>query len=354
MNFEGLRVGYVPFSLDFKHPADSRRFARYAAARKISVEIADPGEDYDLIVVSQAADLSVWSEYSKPRAKIVYDFTDSYLAVSRRDPRGILRGLAKFVTRQSRYLRLDHWKALEAMCRRSDSVVCVTKEQKQDIAKHCGNVHVVLDIHHMYFGGKQDYASGDVFNLVWEGFPENAPAFYQIRDVLREIDSRRPLALHLITKLEFGRYMGKYFKRRTSDIAREILPRSYVYEWNDQLCSPIVAACDLALLPIDMDSPLAKGKPENKLLIFWRMGMPAIVSASPALARTMQRADLPMSCRTPQDWRTALERYIFDASARADAGRRGKAFAETNFSEAKLLAQWDAVFESVLSGEASR
>lgn len=349
MNWEGLRVAYVPLSPDFKHPGDCRRFSRYALARGIQVEIADPSEDYDLVVVSQGADLSVWGDYAKRRAKIVYDFTDSYLAVSRRDVRGMLRGLAKFVTRQSRHLRLDHWKAIEDMCRRSDAVVCVTEEQRNDISAHCSNVYVVLDIHNMYFGGKKTYDSGKVFNLVWEGYPENLLAFYQIRDVLRELDSRQPLALHVITNLEFGRYMGRYFKRRTADIARDILPRSYVYEWNDQLCSPIVEACDLAILPIDLNTPLAKGKPANKLLIFWRMGMPTIVSASPAFARTMQSADLPMSCRSTQDWREALNRFVFDSAARADAGRRGRAFAEINFSEKQLLAQWDGVFESVLS-----
>lgn len=348
--FGGLRVAYVPLSPDFKHPGDCRRFSRWAAARGIPVEIADPTEDYDLVVISQGADLSVWCEYSRPRAKVVYDFTDSYLAVSRRDPTGMLRGLAKFVTRQSRYLRLDHWKAIEDMCRRSDAVVCVTEEQKDDISRHCKNVHIVLDIHNMYVGAKKSYRSGDVFNLVWEGYPENVQAFYQLRDALREIDAKQPLALHLVTRWEFGRYMGKYLKRRTSDIARDILPRSYIYEWNDQLCSPIIEACDMALLPIDLDTPLTKGKPENKLLIFWRMGMPTLVSASPALERTMQRAELPMSCRNARDWRETLNRYVFDEAARADAGRRGKEFAEANFSEEKLLGQWDGVFESVLAG----
>jgi len=352
--FEGLRVAYVPLSRDFKHPGDCRRFSYYAAVRGIPVEIADPSEEYDLVVVSQGADLSIWNEYSKRRAKVVYDFTDSYLAISRRDPRGMLRGLAKFVTRQSRYLRLDHWKAIEDMCRRSDAVVCVTEEQKKDISRHCSNVHIVLDIHNMYRGGKKSYAAGDIFNLVWEGYPENLPAFYQIRDVLREIDSRRPLALHFITRLEFAKYMGKYVKRRSSDIVRDILPRAYIYEWNEELCSPIIEACDMALLPIDLNIPLTNGKPENKLLIFWRLGMPTIASATPAFQRAMEGAELPMSCRSADDWRRALQRYVFDEEARADAGRRGKAFAEARFSEAKLLAQWDGVFESVLSVAASR
>lgn len=349
-SFDGLRTAYVPLSADFKHPGDCRRFARYAAARGLRVEIADPSEDYDLVVISQGADLSVWNQYAKPRAKLIYDFTDSYLAIPRTDPRGLLRGLAKFATRQSRYLRLDQWKAIEDMCRRSDAVVCVTDEQKRSISDHCSNVHIVLDIHNMYLGGKKSYSSGEVFNLVWEGYPENLAAFYQIRDVLRDVDSKYPLALHLITKWEFGRYMGKYVKRRSSDIARDILPRSYIYEWNDQLCSPIIEACDMALLPIDLTDPLAKGKPANKLLIFWRMGMPALTSATPAFAKTMKEAGLAMACGDSADWRQALERYIVDSKAREDAGRQGRGFAETHVSEKQLLAQWDGVLESVLSG----
>ena len=42
-------------------------------------------------------------------------------------------------------------------------------------------------------------------------------------------------------------------------------------------------------------------------------------------------------------------RYMLDESARREAGKRGRAFAEEHYSEERILAQWDNLFTSVLS-----
>lgn len=349
LNLRDARIGYVPLSPDLTEPGDCRRFAYYAKKRALPFEIARPSEHYDVVVLTQRADISVWSGYGKGRSKIIYDLTDSYLAISRRDPKGLLRGLAKYAAGQNRFLRLDHWKALEDMCRRSDAVACSTEEQRSSILPFCPNVHVLLDIMEGVASRvKKDYAAGPVFNLVWEGFPENIASFEEIRGVLEEIDRKRPIALHLVTKLEFGRFMGKYFKRRTSELARKIFKRTYLYEWNESLASTIISACDLAVIPIQMKNPLSSGKPENKLLLFWRMGLPAVVSATAAYSRAMAAAGLPMACKTPEQWKETLEKFILDdGSARRDAGAKGKAFAESNYGEEKLLRLWDKLFESL-------
>jgi hypothetical protein len=69
--------------------------------RKLNFEIADPERSYDVVVLSERADVSVWGAYRK--GKLVYDLIDSYLAIPEITS-GRLRGLAKFVSRQSRYL----------------------------------------------------------------------------------------------------------------------------------------------------------------------------------------------------------------------------------------------------------
>ena len=42
--------------------------------RNLNFEIADPTQDYDLVIVTEAADLSVWSEYKK--GKVIFDLID--------------------------------------------------------------------------------------------------------------------------------------------------------------------------------------------------------------------------------------------------------------------------------------
>ena len=118
------RVGYVPLSRDFHQPGDARRFVFYAKERHFSFEVADPTKSYDVIVLTQNADLSVWSKYHPSGAKIVYDFIDSYLAIPKTDIRGWIRGPAKYLSGQSRHFYIDHWKAIGEMCNRADAVVC--------------------------------------------------------------------------------------------------------------------------------------------------------------------------------------------------------------------------------------
>jgi len=349
MDLTNLRIGYVPYNNKLDQPGDNRRFFYYAKKRNIAFEIADPAENYDLVIVSERGDLSVWSDYRRGKAKVVYDFIDSYLAISRWNLKGILRGFAKYATGQSRYMRLNHWKAIEAMCRRADAVICTTDEQRQDISKFCKNVRIILDIHTVYNKVKTDYSAHKVFNLVWEGYPHNLPPFFEIKDVLKEINAKRNIALHLVTNLTYGQFMGKYWKRSTADIARKIFNNVYLYDWNKQLCPTIICACDMAVVPLFLNDPLSAGKPEDKLALFWRMGMPAIVSATPAHAKVMSQVGLQdMACRTPKEWKAALEYYIANEPARRRAGECGRIFAETQRSEEMIFEQWDNLLTSVL------
>jgi glycosyltransferase involved in cell wall biosynthesis len=350
MRLKDVRIGYVPLSESLEKPGDRRRFCYYAKKRNIHFEMAKPSETYDLVIVTERGDISVWSKYHKGNAKLVYDFIDSYLAIPRFDVKGNLRGLAKFISRESRYLRLNHWKALENMCKRADAVICTTEEQQNSIAKYCKNVHIILDIHsNVVSACKTDYSTSDVFNFVWEGLPENLLSFYEIRDVLDNLKTEHKIAFHIVTDLEYYRYMGKYLRRRTANFVHMLFDKAYLYEWNEQRCSTVITSCDMALIPVSLSDPFASGKPENKLLLFWRMGMPAVVSATPSHIRAMHLSGLSMACRSQEEWRETLERYINDASARQEAGQRAKAFAEQYYSEEKILAQWDSLMESVLS-----
>lgn len=346
-----LRIGYVPYSESFNRPGDRRRFCSYAKKRNIQFEIARPSESYDVVVVTAAGDISVWSEYRRGKAKIIYDLIDSYLAVPKFDSKTLLRGLAKYAAGQNKRLLWNYHAAIERMCQRADVVICTTIEQRAQIHPHCQNVHIILDFHDTVVRtSKKDYSTGDIFNLVWEGLPGNLVFLCEIRDVLLDLRKQYPIAIHAITDLRYGRYLGGRFgQRRTEDDARKIFEPLYLYAWNEKTCSEIICACDLALIPVPLQDSLCNGKPENKLLLFWRMKMPVVVSATPAYTRAMEQCGLSMACQNPADWREILEKYILDETARRDAGHKGRAFAEQRYGEERMLEQWDAVFDSVLA-----
>lgn len=344
---QNLRIGYVPYSQTLDKPGDRRRFPYYASKRGLRFEIADPKKDYDLVILSERADVSVWSRY--PQAKLVYDLIDSYFAIPRTDFKGLLRGLSKFLSRQTRYLQLDYWKAIASMCTRADAVVCSTEEQRHDILKFCPNVHIILDMHmDVARAVKSDYFAGRPFRIVWEGLPQNLGSLKLVSPVMDLLRERHLIEMHIVSDSEYFRYMGQYGKSNAQAELQRILPYVHFHEWKESDCADIICACDLAIIPLSLSDPFAAGKPENKLLLFWRMAMPVVTSASPAYVRAMRSAGLDsLTASNEADWLEILERLLGDEAARRRAGTLGKAYTEREFTEASLLGRWDAVFASL-------
>jgi hypothetical protein len=343
-----LRIGYAHYSSELRRPGDRRRFCFYAGRRGIEFELADPSRDYDLVVLSARADITRWAHYRRPGAKLIYDLIDPYFAVPQTTPKSLGRGLAKYVRRETAKLALNYRAAIERMCERADAVVCTTAEQKADILPFCPNVHVILDYHdHLVTTQKDDYSADAPLKLVWEGLPWNLGDFRAVSPVLREVGRERPLAMHLVTDLEFSPHAGRLVPRRTDRVARKLFDNFYLYQWNEQLLAQIVTACDLALIPLDLDDPFNAGKPENKLLLFWRLGVPALASATPAYKRAMDDAGVSMACADEGAWRDALHTYLGDEAARRDAAQRGLRYTARHHSEEHLLERWDRLVDSL-------
>lgn len=347
-----LKIGYVPQTPDLAKPGDRRRFVHYARARGIDFEVANPERTYDLVVLSQAADVSRWCRKTGPL--IVYDLIDSYLAIPRNDLKGRFRGLAKYIFGQNRYLELDYWRALGAMCSRADAVICSTEEQRRDIQVFCKNTHVILDAHkEIGPPSKSGYVASTPFRLVWEGLPQTVTGLKIIAPVLQKMLGKRQIELVLITDPVGYRYLGRFGAFDTKKVAQRFFPFVTLIPWSADTLSRDISACDLAIIPLDLSDPFTSGKPENKLLLFWRLAMPVITSATPAYARAMSRAGLDMSCVNESEWEIMLNYYIESAEARCRAGRAGLDCASRDYSEEAIITQWDLVFESLV-GESYR
>jgi len=148
--------------------------------------------------------------------------------------------------------------------------------------------------------------------------------------------------LHLITDLERRKYMNLY---RNVSVINELkrmfgesfLPNTasgkgslvYLYHWNLEMLSRIITGCDIAIIPLDINNPLMRGKPENKLILFWRMGLPVVVSATPAYERVMKQSGQELCCRDTGEWIRNLESLMNDPQKRREAAVRGKTYADT-------------------------
>lgn len=343
-----MRIGYVPYSADLDQPADRRRFPYYAEKRGLAFELADPDADYDVVVVTPRANLAQWTNYRTGRAKLVFDIVDSYLDVPRTDPKALLRGPAKFVAGESRTPFFSWRAAVERILQRAAAVTCATPEQAAVIARFCPNVHPILDFQtRMVSKVKQDYQAGSPFKLVWEGLGENVRWFSEIRAPLAEVARERALVLHLVTAVRFKQVSQRFWTRETASIAARFFEDVRVHQWTEDSVAEIATDCDLALIPLPLDRPLERGKPESKLVSFWRMGLPTVTAATPAYARVMTAAGQNLSCSSAAEWVSALRTLAEDAVARERAGSGGRAYAETHYSDDRLLRAWDTVLASL-------
>jgi len=340
------RIGYVPYSPTLKAPGDRRRFVAYAQARNLPFELARFEERYDIVILSEVADLSIWPHYRQ--GKVVYDLIDSYLSIPRTNWRQLLRGPAWYALGRHKGLR-DYLFSLKAMCRRADAVVCTTDEQKKVISQFCSNIHVILDVHSTVATTiKTQYTASRPFRLVWEGLASNLPQLLTLAPILRTLATRRDLELHVVTDPEQSRLPGGLFRLDSRRLLTRHFDRICFHEWKEETCSKIISSCDLAIVPIDLNDSFAAGKSKNKLLLLWRMGLPVIASATPAYRRAMQAAQTPeLACENELQWTATLERMMSSEVTREDAARRGRSHAEKECGVAALIARWDAMFASL-------
>lgn len=340
------RIGYVPYSPTLAHPGDHGRFAGYANARGLQFELARREEKYDVVVLTEWADISLWRHYAK--GKIVYDLVNSYLAIPRSDIKGCLRGVAKFVSRQHRQLQVSYWEAIRNMCRRSDAVVCASEAQRSYILPFCNNVHVVPDAHYSVANDvKIYYKTAAPIKLVWTGLPSNIVSLREIRGVLRNLSRRHAIEMHVVTAADGFLFLNKWWKVPSTELVNRTVDQAIVHAWDKETAAKIITECDVAVIPIDLQDPMAAGKSQNKLIFLWRMGMPVVTSATPAYTRAMDEAGMSLTCKDDMEWIATLEKLILHEAVRRDAGERGRQYALRHFSEALIHHQWDGVFRSI-------
>lgn len=343
-----MRVGYVPYSPDLSQPGDRRRFAYYAARRGLEFEHASPEEDYDLVVMTPRADLDRWAIYRPGEAKLVFDIVDSYLDIPRTNVKQMLRGPAKFVAGHARTPFFSYRASLERILRRADAVTCATPEQAATIARYCRNVHPILDVQsEVVTKVKQGYAAGSPFQLVWEGLGENARWFSVIKRPLAAVRREHPLVLNVVSSPSYKQVMQRFWTRDTAKVIARSFDDVRLHSWSQATLADVATASDLAVIPLPLDRAFERGKPESKLISFWRLGAPVVASSTPAYTRAMAAAGQALHCATDAEWRTTLLRMIDSRDERERAGRGGREFAEREYSDERLLAKWDRVFASV-------
>lgn len=348
MKLTDARIGWSSYSPDFAHPGDRRRFAAYAKHRGLAYEYADLAKPYDLVLVTHASDLPAWIERKRrdgDRLKLVFELIDAYF--EQREPwRRLLKGSARRLLGAESRLSPDFLTTLIRTCEAADAVICSTLEQQATIRRYSRNVVTSFD----YFADdlgppKEDYRGAGKLRLVWEGQSTTLRFLRLLREPLNAL--RDKIELHVVTDPFVRRYFGRFGRHPSQDLLKGFECEVHFHPWEKESFSRHITAADVALIPIDSTHALANGKPENKLVLLWQLGVPVLASPTPAYVRTMGAAGIEMLCATPSEWHSRLERLIEAGPAEMETiGRRCRAFADQAYSREEFDARFDRAFEA--------
>lgn len=340
-------IGYVPHGLDMERPMDRRRFPRYAAMRELAFDIVSGWDSHDIIVLSPRADVTRWADAPSNKF-IVVDLPDAVLA-ERRGLKRSLRGLAKWAVGEAHRPVLDYRRAVERLIERADAVVCSTEEQADKISRLSKNVHPITDLLGEIECLSPRLKRSHRLDIVWEGLTATLPGLRSVTPALQALAKDHEVRLHLVTDLLAPRHMNRFLPRRTEDLVAGWGVEVRLYQWSNETLSEVASECDVALVPVDLTNPMAVGKAENRMVIFWRLGLPVVASASPANLRAASLTGFEdqVLCSTVEDWRCTLENLYSQPENRLTIASAGQTVALSNYSEESLAQRWDRLFESL-------
>ena len=345
-----LRIGYQSLSPDLSHPGDRRRVVFWAKHRghKIITDLAEP---VDIYLLSEKADFGLFPKSANGKP-IIFDLVDAYLA-KERPTKDWFRGASKVITGQLSGAPKPFTKFVQNLCRDSSAVICSSPEQRETILPFSKNVHVILDSHDelpmVQFAHREISTSPQI---LWEGLPATIGGLSQMAPLLQHINNMKNLELNCVTNVKYFQLLGRFFERDTASLLKRRLGSAFEYSrilpWNTENLISTAMKSSCAVIPIDLAGPIQNLKPENRLLIMWRLGLPCLTSPSPAYTRTAAAAGTDTICRNPNDWQQKLELILSEPSIAEEIVTKGQNYLKEFHNTDVLLEKWDRVFNSVL------
>ena len=345
---DGPRVGYVPLRPSMQPPGDRRRFPAWAVDRDVPFSVVGDWDGLDVVVLSSEVDLIRWRNVPDDVVLIV-DLPDAFLDEGR-SLRTTARGFAKWVAGPLSRPVTNHHRAMGRLLARADAVVCSTPEQAENLCRYSSNVHVALDLHREIAPvSPVRRESGGRLEVVWEGLFPTLAAIEPVLPALQDLSGSIDVVLHLVTDRRAPRFMNRFMPVDVSSVVSDWGIPVEIHDWGVDVLRDVASRCDLAIVPVDRGDPYTLGKPENRLRIFWRLGLMVLGSESPSHRRACRVAGVSdeVLCTTTGDWFQALDQYGHDPDLRFRVAEVGHEAARDIYGDESVLSAWDRVWGSV-------
>ena len=350
---KNLRIGYWPLTHSMDSAGDRRRLLFWVAARGHSIT-TDLTQRVDVIVASENCDFNS-SVFLKNKAPIVFDLVDAYLSpLNSTDDYG--RGIAKKVLGQISGDMKPFSQHIGDFCKRSTAVVCSSIEQEELVKRYNSNTHVILDSHDeipFIKPKKANSVTAPSGRVLWEGQPATIRGVREISSVLCSLAQSQKLEFDFVTDEKYFKFLNKYCQRDTLALLRRDLKcvsdSINLIPWTPENLLSSANSSYVSMIPIDLSVPMQRLKPENRLLIMWRLGLPCLTSASPAYSRVAIKAGVNVVCANLDAWLKNFQLLFDDPVFAYQEVVRGQEYLLENHNRSVLLEKWDRAIESVVA-----
>jgi hypothetical protein len=347
-----ISIGYFPISSNLNGPGDRRRLAFWANQRGHRI-VVNSSSKVDVVIATANSDFHRLSN-SNIKVPIIFDLVDAYLTPTK-FLEDLGRGIAKKVTGQISGGIKSYRTHLTDFCSVADAIICSSVEQKSQFIKLNQNVHVILDSHEEFqFNDAREYVMPKLeeTRVLWEGQPQSLLGFEEIDSVLGKLLDRHSIQLDLVTDLKYYKLLNRYFEMDTREFIHEKLKGisqfATIVPWSAANLHQEAKLCSLALIPTDLSIPLIRLKPENRMLIMWRLGLPCLASASPSNTRVSRESGTSVICENAQDWDENIELMLSDPDYAQKQLILGQNYLRDHHNKDIVLSKWDNVVNSVL------
>jgi hypothetical protein len=337
-------IGYLPHSKDLSHPADRRRLVFWAANSNIKINTTDLKNE-SVVVLTNAANFGKLMR--KNNQILILDLVDGYLGENPSLIVDVLRNILKSFNGTSSLRWLTYSRHLKFACRRANCVIVASNEQRLEVQKYCSNVHVILDNHDEVFQEQFD-DNDETLNrsILWEGFPYTFKHFRVLNEQLDKVLTQQNYKLTLVSKNNFKKWGGYIWNQNLEKLVAKLFPASKeqieVIDWSIPKLSECAKNAGLAIIPVDTNDRFARLKPENKLLSMWALGIPTLVSPTPAYTRVMISAGLEHCLTADSDWASKVIALMGDKAERNMIIVKGRKYLRENHTELILLQRWNS------------
>lgn len=355
MGFRGVRklkIGYWPLSKSLLAAGDRRRLVFWADARGHEI-VTDLNQNVDVIVASENSDFNS-PHFTRKSTPIIFDLVDAYLSpLNPYDD--FARGLAKRFSGQISGVVKPFSHHVRDFCELSSAVICSSPEQEELIARYNFNTHVILDSHdEIVFidPSNLEKQKANSQRVLWEGQPATIRGVRNIYPVLAELAKTNNLNFNFVTDESYFQFLNKYIQRSTLELLEKdlhaIADRVNIIPWSSTNLVECAHRSSVAMIPIDLSIPMQKLKPENRLLIMWRLGLPCLTSPSPAYVRVAHQAGVSAICNNLPEWAENFHQILDDPDFAHNQILAGQNYLRENHNQPLLLKKWDLAFESVM------